>query len=239
MKKFLNVRNILIILIIIVAILFIYLGRSDNPENSKAYQLFNQFNNYGPEYGNQENNTTMKLYYKGENKEITSIYATDYDNAREIYSFETIDNATPERTNHSQLVKIINKEGMTAYTIDHIEKTCILFDTVKDEASEFYASWASNIVDLISSNPYYTKGYEFVNGNLMYYEYFKETDSKFYFNHAGELMYLSDRTLNNSFSSSPDKESYLFEVTISHDSIDDSVLEIPEGYEIKNAEETR
>ena len=72
MKKFLNIRNILIILIIIVAVVFIGWGRSDNPKSSKAYELFNHFYEYGPEYGHNENNTTMKLENIGD-KEICTI----------------------------------------------------------------------------------------------------------------------------------------------------------------------
>ena len=89
---------------------------------------------------------------------------------------------------------------------------------------------------LDTNSPYYTRGYEFVNGNLMYYEYFKETDSKFYFNKDNELVYLSTESLSNSIETNP-KEAYIFEVTISHDNIDNSLIEIPEGYEVKNAEE--
>ena len=234
MKKFLNIRNILIILIIIVAVVFIYWGRSDNPKNSKAYELFTHFSNYGPEYGTDENNTIMKLHHKDEKKELTVIYVTDYDNAREVYSFETIDNTT-SRTDHLQLIRVTTKEGMIAYTMDHIGKTYIMFDNMEDEASEFYANWAQEVLNLITNNPYYTKGYEFVNGDLMHYEYFKETNSKFYFNNAGELTYLSTESLNNSFSTSS-TENFIFEVTISHDSIDDSFLEIPDDYVKQNIE---
>ena len=236
MKKFLNIRNILIILILVVAVVFIYWGRSDSPKDSKAYKLFTHFNNYGPEYGNTENNTIMKLHYKGENKEITIIYATDYDNEKEVRSFETIDNTTPEWTYHFQTVNITTKEGMVSYNMDHKEKSCIMFGTSEDQASEFYAKWAEDFMNVITNSPYYTRGYEFVNGNLMYYEYFKETDSKFYFNKDNELVYLSTESLSNSIETNP-KEAYIFEVTISHDSIDNSLIEIPEGYEVKNAEE--
>lgn len=236
MKKFLNVRNILIVLIIIVAVAFICWGRSDNPKNSNAYQLFKHFYEYGPEYGHNENNTTMKLENIGD-EEITWIYATDYDNEREIVSITKLSEALEETTQHTQLVNIISKNGRESYILLDKDKICLKFDTMKEEATELYAGWAEDVMDLITNNTYYTRGYEWVDGNFMYYEYFKETDIKFYFNSDGDLMYLSARALDYSLSSNPDEESYVFRVTISHDSIDNSLIEIPEDYEIRDAEQ--
>lgn len=236
MKKFLNIRNILIILIIIVAVVFICLGRSDNPKDSKAYQLFNHFYEYGPEYGHNENNTTMKLENTGD-KEITWIYATDYDNEREIVSSITLGQTSKETKQHVQLVNITSKKGRESYIMLDADKMCYKFDTAKEDASEIYASWARNVIDLITNNSYYTRGYEWVDGNFMYYEYFKDTDIKFYFDSDGELRYLSARILDSSVSSNPDEESYIYKVTISHDSIDNSLIQIPEDYEIIDAEQ--
>ena len=114
MKKFLNIRNILIILIIIVAVVFIGWGRSDNPKSSKAYELFNHFYEYGPEYGHNENNTTMKLENIGD-KEITWIYATDYDNEREIVFSRNVNQTSKETTQYVQLVNITSKKGRESY----------------------------------------------------------------------------------------------------------------------------
>ncbi len=236
MKKFLNIRNILIILIIIIAVAFICWGRSDNLKNSKAYQLFNHFYEYGPEYGHNENNTIMKLENIGD-KEITWIYATDYDNEREVISYIGVSETSAETTQHSQLVNIISKKGRESYIMLDLDKICYKFDTIKEEATELYASWAEDIIDLIMNNTYYTRGYEWVDGKFMYYEYFKDTDMKFYFDHNGELRYLSARTLDNSLSTNPDEESYIYKVTISHDSIDNSLIEIPEDYKIIDAEQ--
>lgn len=236
MKKFLNIRNILIVLIIIVAVVFICWGRSDNTKDSKAYKLFNHFYEYGPEYGNSENNTIMKLENIGD-EEITWIYATDYDNKREVVSFIRYGKTSEETTQHTQLVNIISEKGRESYIMFDVDKICYKFDTMKEEATELYASWAEDVMDLITNNPYYTRGYEWVDGNFMYYEYFKESDIKFYFNQNGDLMYLNARTLDNSLSSNANEESYIFKVTISHDSIDNSLIEIPEDYEIRDAEQ--
>lgn len=236
MKKFLNIRNILIISIIIIAVAFICWGRSDNLKNSKAYQLFNHFYEYGPEYGHNENNTIMKLENIGD-KEIAWIYATDYDNEREIISYIGVSETSAETTQHSQLVSIISKKGRESYIMLDLDKICYKFDTIKEEATELYASWAQDIMDLIMNNTYYTRGYEWVDGNFMHYEYFKDTDMKFYFDHNGELKYLSARTLDNSLNVKPDEESYIYKVTISHDSIDNSLIGIPEDYEIIDAEQ--
>ena len=236
MKSFLNIRNILIILIIIVAVIFVCWGRSNNPKDSKAYQLFRHFYEYGPEYGHNENNTIMKLENIGD-REITWIYATDYDNKREVESFIRYSKTSEETTQHTQLVNIISKEGRESYIMFDVDKLCLKFDTIKEEATELYASWAGDIMDLITNNSYYTRGYEWIDGNFMYYEYFKDTDMKFYFNHDRDLMYLNARTLDNSISTNPDEESYMYKVTISHESIDNSLIEIPEDYEIRDAEQ--
>ena len=117
--------------------------------------------------------------------------------------------------------------------IEHRNFLCSFFIQEKKKMSSKHYFMTSK---LDTNSPYYTRGYEFVNGNLMYYEYFKETDSKFYFNKDNELVYLSTESLSNSIETNP-KEAYIFEVTISHDNIDNSLIEIPEGYEVKNAEE--
>lgn len=236
MKKFLKIRNILILLIIIVAIFFICWGRSDNVQTSKSYQLFKHFYEYGPEYGNTENNTIMKLENIGE-EEIALTYATDYDNKREITSIKKLSQTSKDTMQTVQIINIISKEGRNTYFLFEKDKRCLKFDTKKEEASELYASWAEDIMNLIGNNKYYTKGYNWIDGNFMYYEYFKETGTKFYFNHNGELKYLSSKTLDNSFSSKPEENSYLFKVTISHDSIDETLIEIPQDYEIKEAEQ--
>ena len=236
MKKFLKIRNILILLIIIVAIFFICWGRSDNVQNSKSYQLFKHFYEYGPEYGNTENNTIMRLENIGE-EEIALTYATDYDNKREITSIEKLSQTSKDTMQTVQIINIISNEGRNTYFLFEKDKQCLKFDTMKEEATDLYASWAEDIMNSIQNNKYYTKGYNWIDGNFMYYEYFKETGMKFYFNNNGELKYLSSKTLDNSFSSKPEENAYLFKVTISHDSIDETLIEIPQDYEIKDSEQ--
>ena len=114
MKKFLKIRNILILLIIIVAIFFICWGRSDNVQNSKSYQLFKHFYEYGPEYGNTENNTIMRLENIGE-EEIALTYATDYDNKREITSIEKLSQTSKDTMQTVQIINIISNEGRNTY----------------------------------------------------------------------------------------------------------------------------
>lgn len=181
----------------------------------------------------------MKLDYTDEKTEISVIYATDSENRREIRSFDV---NNKEQNEHGQTVAITDKDGLKNYIIKHTEKICLIFDTLEEQGSEFYATWSQNVIDLITSSPYYTRGYEFVNGHLMYYEYFKEANSKFYFNSNDELIYLNSESLDRGFRSSfnsniNNSELYLYHVMISHDSIENSLIEMPEGYELKKVEE--
>ena len=225
MKKFLNIRNILIILIIIIAVAFICWGRSDNLKNSKAYQLFNHFYEYGPEYGHNENNTIMKLENIGD-KEITWIYATDYDNEREVISYIGVSETSAETTQHSQLVNIISKKGRESYIMLDLDKICYKFDTIKEEATELYASWAEDIIDLIMNNTYYTRGYELVNGKLLYYENFKNEGLKFYFDNDN-LVYMKSTKLEESFN----LKDILYKVEIRYDDSYKEMINIPDDYE--------
>lgn len=240
MKRFLNIRNMLVLLIIIIAAGYIVWGRSNDTKHSKTYQLFNSFNNYGAEYNNHEN-TTLKLDYTDEKKEIKIIYATDNENRREIRSFDVNDKETKE---HGQTVSVTTKEGVQDYILEHTEKTYVMFDLLKDSGSEFFANWAHTFTDLITKNQYYTRGYEFVNGELMYYEYFKDSNSKLYFNSNNELVYMNSESLDKSFrefnnSNIRKTDLYLFKVTISHDRFDNTLIEIPQEYKIRNVNENQ
>lgn len=237
MKKFLNIRNILILLIIIIAVVYICWGRSSDIKSSKTYQLFNRFMNYGAAYHNDDN-TMLKLEHSDENIDISVIYTTDSQNKREVRTFNI--NNKKEKL-HSQTVTITNKEGSKSYNINHTEKTYFIFDTLKDEGTEFYANWSRSIIDLITKDKYYTKGYENINEEKMHYEYFKEANSKFYYNSQDELMYVKTEDLDKSFKNSNNpiniNDLNLYKVTITHDNMDESLIKIPEGYEVMKIEE--
>ncbi len=227
MKKFLNIRNLLIFIILIIAIIYILLGRSNDVRNSKSYHIFYEFLLH-PNIPK----ISMQLEHKDEQNEISLLYGTDNEVGKE-FLFMDINYHSPA-LEHSNTFHITTKDGIKSGVINHTQKNYAIFD--ENIGSYSYDTWINHFISLITSSKYYTKGYEIIDGSLTYYEYFKDINSKFYFDNDGNLIYLTCEEINNSFND--DLKNAIYKVTFSYDSVDDSLFNIPEGYhELKEMKE--
>ena len=233
MRKFLRVRNIIIILIVIVAIVvFLYIKR-DNVYESKAYKYFNSVDEWWK--------FACTLEDKKENT-IKEVYAKDFENGTEYlnihlskeamkklsenlkqdpnvdYNEETV----PEELNY-KYIAFSNEGKEILYFVSDNEK--LYTKTDEPDASLMVSdnSWFYAISKTVSSANGYIRGFEFVEGKLLYFESFKTTESgnvKVYFE-DDEIKYVKFEKLN------------LLELTVEHldkNGIPKEWTKIPENY---------
>ena len=100
------------------------------------------------------------------------------------------------------------------------------YGIVEAESTNSYDIWIYKYLDQINQSNYYTRGYEFVNGKLLYYEKFKNSGLKFYYD-KNELVYMKNKKNDDAFD---DVKDTLYTVKIMYNDEYKKFMEIPEDY---------
>lgn len=222
MKNFRIIRNILIILIIIIAIIYIFILRSNNIQNSKGYKLYKSLYDYNNK--NENKKITMETTYKNDSIDFIMVQATNDEEKEEILYLST--NYASDINYRGNTITIITNEGKKAYNVFPQEKKYKIIYENKDEKATIYNEWINQYLSKLESCTYYTKGYETVNGDLLYFENFKESGMKLYFN-KNELTYMKLDDLDESFDNVKDA---LYNIKITFDDTYKKFIDIPSDY---------
>lgn len=224
MKKFKIVRNILIIVIIAIAVVYICWMRSSKISTSKAYKIFNEMgvNNHL----NEKRKITMQISCNNEKVKCLFIEATDEEKEQEVfYVSHYSDTMTPEEEG-SGTVSLTKENGVISYNIfPKMKKYRTIYTS--EEGNSDYSRWIESCTERLKECKYYTKGYEFINGKLLYYEKFKEAGLKFYFD-KDELVYIKSSDMDKNFGN--DVKDILYDVKITYDDSYKMYTDIPEDY---------
>lgn len=236
MKKFKIIRNILIVLIILIAVIYICWMRSSKTENSKTAKLYNKM--FVDSYREQKN-ITMEIEYSNEKAKIKIVQATDNKEGKEI--------SCTMYENNDYIKKDPESEGAIIYTVttDNDVKFYRIFPKLKEyqvtieeqEGKNYYDNWIQERLSEVEGCKYYTKGYEFVNGKLLYCENFKEKGLKAYFD-KDELVYMKSTEIDEGVEGI---ENGIYSIKIMYDDSYKKYTEIPaeyKGYITKYNEET-
>lgn len=219
MKKFKIIRNILIIIAIIIATVYVFWVRSNQTSSSKTANLFEKMYQ-------QTENITMKISYKDEKIDVTIIKATDNDKGKEVSGIicNYTDEIKKEPDSEGAIIATITtKDKITGYNyFPKLNKYQILYTS--EEGNDSTNAWIGEIIEKISNCKYYTKGYESVNGKMLYCETFKEAKLKFYFD-KDKLVYIKSEEIDQSFNDVTDA---LYSVEISNDDSYKEILKVPE-----------
>lgn len=223
MKKFKFIRNILVVLILIVAIVYVCWIRTSKITTSKAYKIFSNMD----ENHNLNKNRQITMHITCDNEKIKDfrfIQATDEENGQEIsYISHSTYNMYPEE-NAGGIVTVTTNSNTKIYNIFPLmNKYRIIYNS---EEGGNIDSWITTYIHRLEKCKYYTKGYEFIDGNLFYYEKFKDTNLKFYFSND-ELVYIKDSNIDDGFSNVIDN---LYNVKITYDNSYKEFTEIPADY---------
>ncbi len=224
MKKFRIIRNILIILIILVAAIYICWMRSNKIKTSKAYKVFEEMgvNNHL----NEKRKITMQTSCNTDKVKCIFIEATDEEKQQEIfYSSNQNQEQKPEEEG-SGTISLTTKERITGYCIfPKIKKWKTIYSN--EEETSDYDKWIVRYEEQLLDCKYYTKGFEFINGKLLYFEKFKEAGLKFYFDKE-KLVYMKNSNIDESFGNNV--KDILYNVKITYDDSYKKYTEIPEDY---------
>ena len=219
MKKFKIIRNILIIIAIIIVTVYVFWIRSNQTNTSKTANLFEKMYQ-------QTENITMKISYKDEKIDVTIIKATDNDKGKEVSGIicNYTDEIKKEPDSEGAIIATITtKDKITGYNyFPKLNKYQILYTS--EEGNDSTNAWIGEIIEKISNCKYYTKGYESVNGKMLYCETFKEAKLKFYFD-KDKLVYIKSEEIDQSFNDVTDA---LYSVEISNDDSYKEILKVPE-----------
>ena len=233
MKNFLRVRNIIIILIVIVAIaIFLYM-KQDNVYESKTYKYFynvGEWWKFACTLEDKKENTVKEVYAKDcENStEYLKIHLSKkaMEKLSEIIKLDpNVDyneEAIPDELNY-KYIAFSNEEKEILYFVSDNEKLYTKTDETDASLMVSDNSWFYGISKIVSSANGYIRGFEFVEGKLLYFESFKTTESgdvKVYFEND-EIKYVKFEKLN------------LLELTVEH--LDETGIpkewtKIPEDY---------
>lgn len=220
MKKFKIIRNILIIIAIIIATVYVFWIRSNQTNTSKTANLFEKMYQ-------QTENITMKICYKDEKIDVTIIKATDNDKGKEVSGIicNYTDEIKKEPDSEGAIIATITtKDKITGYNyFPKLNKYQILYTS--EEGNDSTNAWIGEIIEKISNCKYYTKGYESVNGKMLYCETFKDSKMKFYFD-KDKLVYIKSEEIDQSFN---DMTNTLYSVEMSNDDSYKEILKVPEG----------
>lgn len=225
MKKFKIMRNLLIVVVILIAVMYLFFMRSNKTESSKTAKLYT--NMFQKSYKEQKN-ITMEISYSNEKMKMLMIQATDNIEEKEISCFI--------HDNYEEIKKSPESEGIITYSI--ITKNCTdnykvipksqMYEIIcnSQDSNESYDKWINDMLTEILNCNYYTKGYEFIDGKLLYYEKFKEKGIQMYFDN-NELVYIKSTELDNAFD---DVNNALYTIKITYDDAYKKYTNIPKEY---------
>lgn len=222
MKSFRIIRNILIVLIVVIAAFYIFWIRSNNIHSSEGYKLYKSMYDYN--HKEEKKKITMKISYNNENMNFEMLQATD-DEAK-IETLYTSTHYINDLNDRGNMITISTSEGKKTYVIFPKEKKYRIIYENNNEKTDIYNAWINQYLSKIENCNYYTKGYEFVNNDLLYFENFKESGLKLYFK-KNELTYMKFVDLDKNFNNIKD---VLYNVKITYDDTYKNLIEIPQDY---------
>ena len=180
MKKFLRVRNIIIMLIVLVAIVVFLYMKQDNVYESKTYKYFDNVGEwwkFACTLEDKKENTLKEVYAKDcENStEYLKIHLSKKameklsENLKQDPNVDYYEDTIPEELNYKHIA-FSNEDNETLYFVSNNDKLYTKFDTpdasfMVSDNSRFY-----EINKIVSSANGYIRGFEFVEGKLLYFE---------------------------------------------------------------------
>lgn len=210
MKKFLNVRNVLIIAVILIAILYIVFMRSRNPYNSKTHDLYMELAN--------KDYITMSISFEEEDKKGTVTFSTDNKNDKVVQIIDIENNK--EEIKHVKSVTIRENGKVSSYQIFYDFNSYKILEESEDEK---VSNGIDTLCKMYSESKYYTKSVTMINGTKVYTETFPELN--YMFGYEGEeLKYVK---YNDGISGNNDT---IYDVKIEDKFVDKSSYEVPEDF---------
>ena len=218
MKKFLNVRNVLIVLVVLVALFAIIFMSPKNPYDSKTSKLYYKWVN--------QDEITMKLSSKHGFQDESLIFSTDKKNNKTIKIIDVYDNDNKAKENNSSHIKSITimENGKThIYQINYDLKT--YKDFGETESNEDITAWMETPNNIVNNSKYYTKKQHFINGKKVNTEVFDK--GKSYFGYVDEELVIVQTEENN----------YAYNVSTESKFLDESLYKIPNDFTLDNVSE--
>lgn len=211
MKKFLNVRNVLIVLVVFVAIFAIIFMSPKNPYDSKTSKLYYKWVN--------QDEITLKLKSRHGSQEESLIFSTDKKNNKTIKIIDVYDNdnkAKEDNRSHTKSITVMENGKTHIYQINYDLKTYIDFG--ESENSEDISSWMETPQKIVNKSNFYVKRNIEINGKMVSTEIFDK--NKNYFGYIdGELVIVQT-----------EENDHAYDVISEEKFIEESLYEIPEGF---------
>ena len=157
MKKFLNVRNVIIVLVILVAMFAIVFMSPKNPYDSKTSKLYYKWVN--------QDEITLKLSSKHGFQEETLVFSTDKNNNKTVKIIDVYDNdnkAKEENRSHIKSITIMENGKTHIYQINYDLKN--YKDLGESENAEDITAWMETPNNIVNTSKYYTKKQHTING---------------------------------------------------------------------------
>lgn len=220
MKKFLNIRNVLIVLIVLIAIVYIIFIRSKNANNSKTSNLFYELIN--------KDVVTMNINFKENDKQGRMIFSTNKSSNKACQIIELYDysnQAEEIKATHIKNITIRENKKLHTYQLNYDLNTYTDFGEVTDNSD--ITDWIENLNRIVSESKYYTKSYKIINNTKLFNEKFPEQGYEFYYD-GNELKYIKQKDGISG------DEKTLYEIQISSTFIDESLLQIPDKFTLNN-----
>ena len=222
MKKFLNIRNVLVIIVMVLVCIYIFCIRSNEPNKSKTASLFYDLVN--------KDVLTYSMSFKENNKEGSINISFDKNNNTCVELLELYDRSnSAKETNTSHIKNItIKKDNIShSYQLNYDTQSYFDFGEVADESD--ITTRIEVINSIVSESKYFNKEYESINNELLYKEIFPEKGYTFYYK-DNDLKYIK---YNNGISGD---NNTLYSVEIKDNFIDKSLIEIPSNFTKKSIE---
>ena len=218
MKKFLNVRNVIIVLVILVAMFAIVFMSPKNPYDSKTSKLYYKWVN--------QDEITLKLSSKHGFQEETLVFSTDKNNNKTVKIIDVYDNdnkAKEENRSHIKSITIMENGKTHIYQINYDLKN--YKDLGESENTEDITTWMETPNNIVNSSKYYTEKQHTLNGKKVFTEVFDK--GKAYFVYEDDELVIVQT----------EEKDYAYNVSTESKFIDESLYEIPEDFSLDNAGE--
>lgn len=212
MKKFLNMRNVIIVLVIFVAAVYVIFMRSRNPYNSKTCDMYYKIAN--------KQVATMVISFEDSESKGRLTFSTDKERNKEVQIIDMYD-YKDNNNRHIKSVIIRENDKTHTYQIDYDGRSYI--DIGEADADKPIMDWANTLARMYSEGKYFTKKFEIIDGKKIYMETFPKLNYTFGYD-GEELKYLKYKDGISG------KDDTLYNVEITDIYIDESETKIPEGF---------
>lgn len=212
MKKFLNVRNVIIVLVVLIVVVYVIFMRSRNPYNSKTCDMYYKISN--------KQVATMVISFEDDESKGSLTFSTDKEKNKEVQIIDMYD-YKENNNRHIKSVIIRENDKTHTYQIDYDGRSYI--DMGEEDADKPIMDWSNTLARMYSEGKYFTKKFEIIDGKKIYMETFPKLNYTFGYD-GEELKYLKYKDGISG------KEDTLYNVEIIDTYIDESETKIPEGF---------